>query len=131
MRSFKVLRQTVVILWILLKISLMIVLPLSQEFEGGCRLHAVCSRCFSECITSVATVENEQLMPTCTAAPEHTTALEAGGTVASLAQEKGYYRISAESLVILECFNEDACVGGIVAGQYCAGGYTGPCTCRH
>lgn len=66
-------------------------------------------------------------MPSCTEAPEHTTTLEAGGTVASLVLEKGFYRVSPESLSILECFNKDACVGGIIAGQYCAKGYTGPC----
>ena len=51
--------------------------------------------------------------------------------MASLALEKGFYRVSGESLVILECFNEDACVGGSIAGQYCAEGYTGPCECRY
>lgn len=83
-----------------------------------------------ECVTSVATVENEQRVPSCIEAPEHTTTLEAGGTVASLVLDKGFYRVSSKSLSILECFNEDACVGGSVAGKYCAEGYTGPCKYR-
>ncbi|CAM9513865.1 unnamed protein product, partial [Ectocarpus sp. 13 AM-2016] len=48
-------------------------------------------------------------------------------TVATLNLEKGYYRISAYSSGnILECFKEDACVGGNTVGEYCAPGYEGP-----
>ncbi|CAM9485949.1 unnamed protein product, partial [Laminaria digitata] len=39
----------------------------------------------------------------------------------------GYYRVSTESLIVLKCYLEEACVGGIDPSDYCAVGYTGPC----
>lgn len=50
-----------------------------------------------------------------------------GGTLATLEILPGYYRSLATSTDIRECFFEDACEGGDVAGEYCATGYTGPC----
>lgn len=50
-----------------------------------------------------------------------------GTTVATLDLKEGYYRTSAGSLAVLECYLEDACVGGIDVEDYCADGYKGPC----
>lgn len=52
-----------------------------------------------------------------------------GTTVATLDLQKGYYRTSAKSQVVVECYLEDACVGGTDAESYCADGYEGPCEC--
>lgn len=65
--------------------------------------------------------------PVCADLPEGANALSEGTTVRTLNVEKGYYRISADSINILECYNKDACVGGDTVGEYCAPGYEGPC----
>lgn len=50
-----------------------------------------------------------------------------GGTLSTLELLPGFYRSSATSTDIRECFHEDACSGGDAVGSYCAEGYGGPC----
>lgn len=69
----------------------------------------------------------ETSIPVCADLPKGVNAASSGTTLSSLDLEKGYYRVSAESHVVVECLNEDACLGGRIAGQYCAPGYEGPC----
>ena len=71
-------------------------------------------------------------MPECTALSvagiEH--ASSAGGvvTLAGLKIDQGYWRATASSTNILECYNGDACRGGITGGaEYCSEGYKGAC----
>lgn len=45
--------------------------------------------------------------------------------------KEGFYRVSADSTVVLECYQKDACVGGTNQGKYCAVGYEGPCESNH
>ena len=47
-------------------------------------------------------------------------------TVEDLVIEKGYWRATATSTSVLECYNGDACLGGLTTGS-CAEGYEGPC----
>lgn len=86
----------------------------------------MCSRCSSA--WSLDMGEEEE--PVCEDLPTGVKALSSGTTVSNLYLEKGYYRVSAESRSIPECYNEDACVGGDTVGQYCAPGYQGPCKCE-
>ena len=59
------------------------------------------------------------------------TGVEASGgggmTLSTLKLDRGYYRTSAESQVILKCHQEKACIGGVEPSQYCEKGYQGPC----
>lgn len=51
----------------------------------------------------------------------------AGTTLQTLDLESGHYRTSSESENVLECPRGEACVGGGIAGHYCATGYQGAC----
>lgn len=86
----------------------------------------VCSRCGFNAYSEEFSSDEE---PVCEYLPKGVNALSSGTTVSTFHLQEGYYRVSAESRTILECYNEDACVGGDTAGQYCATGYEGPCTC--
>ena len=49
-------------------------------------------------------------------------------TLEDLEIDKGYWRATNSSKDILECYNGDACRGGITgAFDYCSGGYRGAC----
>ncbi|CBJ31472.1 conserved unknown protein [Ectocarpus siliculosus] len=99
------------------------------EGEDVCRFGLVCSRCASECASELedeVTVADPDLLPACEAVPEGAQTTSRGGTLATLEILPGYYRSSATSTDIRECFYEDACEGGKVVGEYCAAGYTGP-----
>lgn len=47
-------------------------------------------------------------------------------TVEDLVIDEGYWRATATSTSVLECYNADACLGGLGSGE-CADGYEGPC----
>ncbi|CAN0554117.1 unnamed protein product, partial [Laminaria digitata] len=63
--------------------------------------------------------------PVCEVPPAGTTAESSGTTTATLSLDKGYFRTSSQSRVILKCFHQNACVGGGDAENYCESGYTG------
>lgn len=105
-------------------------LDFQQDFEygansSGARFEMVCSRCpdFSESGVSI----DSETHPVCADLPKGVKALSSGTTLSTLDVEEGYYRVSAESHIVIECLNEDACSGGSIAGEYCARGYEGPC----
>lgn len=79
----------------------------------------VCARCEADVDVDSISV--------CIDVPSGTTAPSSGTTVSTLSLEKGYYRTSDTSLAILECYQEEACVGGSDAEHMCASGYEGPC----
>ena len=42
--------------------------------------------------------------------------------------DKGYWRATNTSTLVLPCYNTEACVGGITGSPgYCDDGYDGPC----
>lgn len=103
---------------------------LKQDFDFGAnssdaRFEVVCSRC-PDFGSSNVSIDSET-HPVCADLPEGVRALSSGATLSSFDLEEGYYRTSSESHVVIECFNEDACLGGRTAGEYCARGYEGPC----
>lgn len=54
-------------------------------------------------------------------------ALNAGTTVYTLKLDRGYYRVSNASHLVLECHRHASCRGGADAENYCEPGYIGPC----
>lgn len=59
---------------------------------------------------------------------EHATSAGEGVTVETLEIDKGYWRATNTSTLILPCYNTEACVGGITGSSgYCDDGYDGPC----
>lgn len=68
------------------------------------------------------------MLPICSRPLPHCTADIPGVTLETLTILPGYWRAMNESYTILECFNRDACNGGITgAGRFCDHGYSGPC----
>ena len=52
---------------------------------------------------------------------------DGGMTLSTLRLDRGYYRTSIDSDIILKCHQDEACLGGVEPGQYCEEGYRGPC----
>ena len=73
-------------------------------------------------------------VPVCAVVPEgvNTTGIS-GMTLPTLNLMSGFFRTSNKSREVLECYREEACMGGSTAGSYCAEGYAGPCEefCLH
>ena len=68
---------------------------------------------------------------TCRKCPDGTLCnIDGNSTEEKLTLHSGYWRISAESEVVLKCPLRDACTGGVIfensGDSYCAQGYTGP-----
>lgn len=92
------------------------------------RFETVCFDCptWDEC--SGCTIENGDVTPTCEVPLEHTSADKNGLTLETLNIDEGYWRATIESVIILACFNVDACRGGETGVDlFCAAGYQGPC----
>lgn len=92
------------------------------------RYETVCLDClgWDECTN--CTIERGNVMPSCQASLEHTTASEPGVTLETLDIDEGYWRATNTSDKILGCYNMDACIGGVTGAEsFCAPGYTGPC----
>ena len=69
---------------------------------------------------------DESTVPVCEVVPEGVnTTGNSGMTLETLNLVSGFYRTSYQSREVLECYREEACLGGSNAGSYCAEGYTG------
>ena len=94
------------------------------------RFDAICSGC-GDC--SSCTVDKNETVSTCSDVFEHSTS--PGGsnaTLMTLEIEAGYWRATNDSTKVLECYNEDACNGGLTGSDdYCSEGYKGPCEIPH
>ena len=108
----------------------MMFLPAGTQQTDTCGrcLDEVCARCSrgGDELTDMKDVRTDGY-PVCAEPPPGTTASASGTSVMTLSLEKGYYRTSNSSHVVLQCFQESACLGGDDADAYCAPGYTGPC----
>ncbi|CAM9433543.1 unnamed protein product, partial [Ectocarpus sp. 13 AM-2016] len=95
--------------------------------DNSCRFELACARCSADCeaIPSSVTMADSTI-PVCVELMEGTQASSSGTTVATLDLREGYYRTSAESQVVVECYLTSACVGGTDPENYCADGYEGP-----
>lgn len=71
-------------------------------------------------------------VPTCTsltqAGVEHASSDGGTTTVKQLHIDKGYWRATSTSTNVKECFNTEACTGGMTgSSDFCLQGYEGPC----
>lgn len=88
-----------------------------------------CARCStgSEIEVKNAVVTDEGHIPICEELPEGANDTATGITLETMDLLPGFYRMSNKSTEILECYQDEACIGGDEAGHYCAEGYKGPC----
>lgn len=98
-----------------------------QVSSGHCRLELVCEECIDECEvdSTIATVTSDTI-PSCKAIPVGVSKVSST-TLETFDLLPGYYRVSADSRVIRECYRTESCTGGDNSLNYCATGYTGPC----
>lgn len=91
----------------------------------------VCSECS---ICSGCSFGDEKGIPTCIsltqAGVEHASSIGGTTTVEQLTIDKGYWRATNTSTNVKECFNTEACTGGLTgSSDFCLEGYEGPCEC--
>ena len=89
----------------------------------------MCSRCTdSQCDVPAGIAMDGTTVPLCEVVPEGVnTTGNSGMTLETLDLMSGFYRTSNKSREVLECYREEACLGGSNADTYCAEGYAGPC----
>ena len=95
--------------------------PKRQRYDSdclGCTAWASCTYC---------SVVGDYRVPMCMTTLEHTTSRALSGTLETLSLERGYWRVSDTSKIILKCYREAACAGGSTFKDYCSSGYDGPC----
>lgn len=73
-------------------------------------------------------IQDPTAEPACKEALEHTTSSGVGVKLETLIIEAGFWRATNTSTILLECYNTEACEGGITGSvTFCKTGYTGPC----
>ena len=86
---------------------------------------AICDGCEIECtncVFSEGTVE-----PICSIVLDHSMSIGGQTTLEDISIEDGFWRATTTSKEILQCHNEDACLGGVTGSEgYCEVGYEGP-----
>lgn len=101
-----------------------------QETGDTCRFELVCQQCLGGCeVDQMIAMVERNTIPACEDIPNGVLQLSTT-TLATFHLMEGYYRVSAQSRVIRECYQVEACSGGIDHLNYCATGYTGPCKYR-
>lgn len=92
----------------------------------------VCAQCVDSCDSDLVNVKiGSEKPPTCEPIPMGVRASSGVTTIKTFDLEEGYYRVSSESRIVLECYQGDACLGGTDASNYCKAGYMGPCESLH
>ena len=71
---------------------------------------------------------DDTTVPVCAVVPEGVNITgNSGMTLETLNLMFGFFRTSNKSIKVLECYREEACMGGSIVSRYCAEGYAGPC----
>lgn len=92
--------------------------------QADASFDTVCKGCEVECEQCVV----EGMEPLCVEQLDHTSAAGGNTTIDLLSIDTGYWRATNTSTEILECYNTDACDGGVTGEEgYCLEGYEGPC----
>ena len=93
------------------------------------RFEKVCQGCsvVADTIPDGVGISDERAIPSCKDIPWGAVGVSSGTTIANLELEKGHFRTSDESDVVVECYRSEACVGGNDPDEYCADGYEGAC----
>ena len=59
---------------------------------------------------------------------EHASSIGGISAIEELDIDQGYWRATTDSIYILQCYNPDACKGGMTGtADFCEKGYQGPC----
>ena len=102
---------------------------LTQQDPDICRWSVVCSLCTDPQCDALAGIDMDNAtVPFCEMVPDGVdTTGNSGMTLETLNLMPGFYRTFNKSRDVLECYREEACMGGSNADTYCAEGYAGPC----
>jgi len=99
---------------------------LTNRSQQNSAFAVACEGCTGDCYN--CTVGNPNRVQECKPVPEHTTSLDANGSLESLTLRQGFWRSYRLSKEIRACYEASACVGG--TETYCREGYQGPRECR-
>lgn len=103
----------------------------TSDSSETCRFNVVCAHCSTGCGNTPTSVDIDNATePVCTELPQGVQPSSSSVTLAEFNLMAGYYRVSNDSRNVLECYQADACEGGVDATNYCAAGYEGPCECK-
>ena len=59
---------------------------------------------------------------------EHASSVGGVNTIEELDIDQGYWRATTDSIYVFQCYNSDACKGGLTGTpDFCEKGYQGPC----
>lgn len=86
----------------------------------------VCTGCPEPCDDCIFDTLAPKCVTLSAAGIAHASSPGSETTIEDIVIDKGYWRATNTSTSILECYNEDACPGGITTGK-CNTGYEGPC----
>lgn len=100
--------------------------PLPHTTVGDDRYDIVCHGCDIEC--EGCTIEDNHSISIYSAVFDQAQSEGGIATLETLVLDPGYWRATATSRDILECFNKLACRRGETRNpEYCLAGYEGPC----
>lgn len=95
-------------------------------WQPGDPYEAVCSGCQTLCDECIFDQPNQ--VPVCEGVMDHSNSSGGNVTLETISIQPGYWRATVSSTDILECYNGDACLGGVSGtDDYCLEGYEGPC----
>eukprot|EP00903_Cladosiphon_okamuranus_P017270 g15914.t1 len=95
------------------------------DFNPRSPFEAICDGCETQCDN--CSFDEPLLEPTCEVELEHSNSSGGMTTIETLSVEPGYWRATTVSENVFECYNADACLGGLTGTTvYCLDGYEGP-----
>eukprot|EP00752_Nemacystus_decipiens_P008479 g7576.t1 len=95
------------------------------DFNPRSPFEAVCDGCDTPCDN--CSFGEPLLEPTCSDVLEHSNSSGGNTTIETLSVEPGYWRATTVSPNVFECYNADACLGGLTGeAAFCREGYRGP-----
>ena len=94
-----------------------------EVIESDHPYEVFCLGCDTECVNCIV----EEHVPICTDTLEHSESYGGNTSLENIYINEGFWRASSSSRNVLQCHNEDACVGGVTGSDdYCEEGYEGP-----
>ena len=94
-----------------------------EYVESEDSLGVACLGCSTSCIDCFL----EEQVPTCTETLDHTESTGGNTTLDKISVVQGFWRATSTSREVLQCHNEDSCIGGVTGSSgYCEEGYEGP-----